>query len=66
MLQIPKCVERECKHFMGIIQPDGTEATEAPYCKAFPKGIPVKIAYGNNLHTNSFPGDKGIQYEKRK
>lgn len=50
MLEAPVCFERKCKHYLGIIQPDGTEKSEVTYCKAFPEGIPDEIAYGKNLH----------------
>lgn len=33
-------------------------------CRAFPKGIPVKILAGKFDHTRSFKGDKGIQFER--
>lgn len=63
MIMEPKCWERGCKHFLGVKQPDGTEMTEFVYCEAFPEGIPNEIAYGNNLHTEPFPGDNGIRFE---
>ena len=64
MLQEPKCFTRKCKHYLGVIQPDGTEMTETNYCKAFPESIPNEIAYGDNDHTKPFPGDNGIQFEE--
>lgn len=64
MLQEPKCWTRKCKHYLGVIQPDGTEMTETNYCKAFPESIPNEIAYGDNDHTKPFPGDNGIQFEE--
>jgi len=66
MLQEPKCFTRKCKHYLGVIQPDGTEMTETNYCKAFPESIPNEIAYGDNDHTKPFPGDNGIQFEEEK
>ena len=67
MLAEPKCWTRKCKHYIGVIQPDGTELTEINSCKAFPKGIPVKIAYGNNLHSKPLKDqDNEIVYEKEK
>ena len=66
MLQEPKCFTRRCKHYLGVIQPDGTEMTETNYCKAFPESIPNEIAYGDNDHTKPFPGDNGIQFEEEK
>ena len=64
MLMEPKCWTRNCKHFIGVSQPDGTEMTERHVCKAFPDMIPSEIAYGDNSHTEPYPGDNGIQYEK--
>lgn len=65
MLAEPKCWTRQCKHYLGVIQPDGTELTETNSCKAFPKGIPSEIAYGNNLHDKPLK-DQGnsIVYER--
>lgn len=37
---------------------------EPPWCRAFPGGIPDEIAHGNNPHTEPYPGDHGIQFEK--
>lgn len=64
MLAEPTCVKRNCKHFEGVVQSDGTEKTEQVVCKAFPKGIPGEIAYGDVLHTSPYKGDHGTQYEK--
>ncbi len=67
MILEPKCKIRDCIHFIGIVQPDGTEATEKVVCKAFPKGIPMPIAYGNNLHLKKYNGQNNlIVFEKRK
>ena len=65
MLAEPTCWTRKCKHYIGVIQPDGTEMTETNSCKAFPKGIPSEIAYGNNRHTKPL-SDQGndIIFEK--
>jgi len=65
MMTEPNCSKRGCIHFRGVSQPDGTEQTETVICSAFPKGIPVVIAYGDNLHLTPFPGDGGIQFQKR-
>jgi hypothetical protein len=64
MLLEPNCSKRNCKHFKGVTQPDGTEMTERVVCEAFPDGIPGEIAYGDNPHTSPFPGDQGIQFEE--
>ena len=63
MIAEPQCSKRWCKHFLGVRQPDDEEVGEFVYCLAFPNGIPEKIAYGDNKHTESVKGDNGIQYE---
>lgn len=50
MIQEPNCFTRNCTHFRGVIQPDGTELTERPCCAAYPNGIPDDIAYGKDKH----------------
>ena len=55
MLAEPNCFKRHCKHYLGVIQPDGTEMTERPACAAFPEGIPAVIAYGKNRHLKPLP-----------
>jgi hypothetical protein len=64
MMDLPRCRERGCAHFVGVVQKDGTEGTEIVACAAFPNGIPDDIAYGDNLHLVPVAGDHGIQYEK--
>jgi|EPASupsiteSAE347_1022098.scaffolds.fasta_scaffold01029_5 hypothetical protein len=32
------------------------------YCKAFPKGMPNEIFWGENLHKAPYPGDNGITF----
>lgn len=58
MLKEPNCFKRKCKNYLGIIQLDGKEITERNYCQAFPNGIPYKIAYGDNLHLEIWPGQE--------
>jgi len=50
MIDTPKCFKRKCIHFLGVKQPDNTEASEIVYCVAYPDGIPADIAYGDDLH----------------
>ena len=64
MILEPKCKMRGCIHFIGVSQPNGTETTERVVCKAFPRGIPNQIAYGNNLHLKKYKGqDNSIIFE---
>jgi len=51
MIAPPNCFKRECKHYLGVSQPDGTELTEVVVCEAYPNGIPNDIAYGDDKHT---------------
>jgi len=50
MIAPPKCYDRNCKHYLGVDQPDGTEMTERVICEAYPEGIPGEIAYGTYPH----------------
>jgi len=43
-----------CKHFRG-----------QGICGAFPEGIPAEIYSGDNKHREPYPGDRGIQYERK-
>lgn len=45
-----------CKHF--------TPAVGNWHCRAFPKGIPEKILSGGHDHTNAYPRDHGVRYER--
>ena len=66
MIIAPKCYERGCKHYIGIKQPDGTELSERPVCKAYPNGIPEDISYGDNKHLKVRDDQKNdIVYEKK-
>lgn len=65
MITEPQCSKRKCKHFQGIIQPDGTEMSERPACEAYPNGIPDMIAFGEDLHlTIRSDQDNEITYER--
>lgn len=67
MLAEPRCWTRRCVHYLGVIQPDGTELTEDYSCKAFPKGIPIEIAHGDNNHERPLRGQSNnIVYKRRR
>lgn len=34
-------------------------------CQAFPAGIPADLWSGKNWHQEPYPGDGGIQYERK-
>lgn len=34
-------------------------------CAAFPNGIPAEIWHGENDHSEPYPGDGGIRFERR-
>jgi len=60
----PNCSIRNCRHFIGVEQPDGTEESEIVVCAAFPQGIPDDIAYGKNKHMTRYKGQSNdIVYE---
>lgn len=62
----PVCFK--CKHFRPEEAFFDKEALEEySYCAAFPdgKGIPFEILVGGNSHEDPFPGDHGIQFEKK-
>jgi len=64
MLATPECYKRRCKHYIGVVKPDGTERTEHNVCAAFPEGIPKEISYGNNMHSKPLPKQgNNIVYE---
>lgn len=66
MLAEPQCWIRKCKHFIGVIQPDGTEMIEINACNAYSEGIPNDIAYGKDKHFKPRLDQKNeIIYEKK-
>lgn len=63
----PQCFLRKCKHFWKgkpTFKQDEAAECDIVWCSAFPGGIPDEIAWEDNLHTEPYPGDHGIQYEK--
>jgi hypothetical protein len=64
MIAAPNCYKRKCKHYIGVKNfSSKVEGDERNICEAFKDGIPHEIAYGSNLHTESFKGDNGILFE---
>ena len=57
MVRIIYCYE--CKNFYGKIK-----GMDKVSCKAFPDGIPLEIIEGKS-HKKPYPGDNGIQFEKK-
>ncbi len=54
----PNCSKRGCAHLLGVLQPNGGEGYEVPYCLAFPDGIPDNIAYGRHRHLKPVDGQE--------
>uniref|UniRef100_A0A6M3LGD2 Uncharacterized protein n=1 Tax=viral metagenome TaxID=1070528 RepID=A0A6M3LGD2_9ZZZZ len=66
MLMEPKCFNRQCSNFLGVIEVVN-ERDQKVICKAFLGGIPLSIAYGDDLHLKPIIGqDNNIVYEKEK
>jgi len=68
MFSEPNCSKRRCIHFQGVKQfGNEGEIDQLLVCKAFPKGIPEDISYGDNKHTKPIKNQKNkIVYEKAK
>jgi hypothetical protein len=67
MIAESNCEKRQCKYYVGIIQPKGTEEVEKHFCGAFLDGIPDDIAYGDNPHRVVVAGqDKPYIFQKDK
>ena len=62
----PNCFARQCKHFLGFVNPEGDEEDgEIVNCSAFPEGIPDEIAFGSDTHAEKHPDqDNDIVYER--
>jgi hypothetical protein len=76
MLATTRCQERECRHWKGVKQlEDYVEPAEGPwssldgivpYCAAYPRGIPSRIAWGKDKHLTVAKDQVGVDvYEKR-
>ena len=50
MLAEPRCRERACVHFRGVLQGADGELSERVVCAAYPNRIPDDVAYGTELH----------------
>ena len=67
----PECSKRECEiwietgNFISHTEDPNDEGT-IPVCKAFPKGIPKDVVWGDNPHIKPIRGDNGIQYKQYK
>lgn len=67
MIEQSQCEKRRCMNYVGVRRKnEQEEATERHVCLAFRNGdgIPLDIAFGDNLHLRSIPGDSGITYEE--
>lgn len=73
-----KCIERRCKHFIGVGEdepielPEGEEGiyfldSQAWICKAFPKypGIPPAIVQGFDLHERQWKTTDGYREDQK-
>ena len=64
----PTCLERNCKHFGGIIPISDDGLSFMFFCDAFPPergGIPDKIVHGEDDHSTPIAGQVGnIVFER--
>ena len=66
MIAEPKCYTRQCVHYLGVNQSDGTELTEVNICAAYLEGIPFDIAYEGSKHLTVRPDqDNDIVFEAK-
>jgi len=67
MIDEPNCSKRNCRHLIGVDQPNGDESIEVPVCEAYPDGIPDDVAWGKDLHLVVRPDqDNDVVYEEEK
>lgn len=68
VLPEPRCFQRGCVHYRGVVWLGKEERSEANFCNAFSAdvgGIPEDITYGDNLHLEPIEGqDNAIVFEK--
>ena len=73
-----KCIERRCKHFIGVGEDDPIDLPEGEsgivfldlhcwICKAFPKypGIPPVITQGFDLHAKRWKSTDGFRKDQK-
>lgn len=58
MMKFPQCTS--CKH----LDRDTIRSIKSTSCKAFPNGIPMEVWDYKHDHTQPYPGDNGILFEK--
>ena len=58
MMKFPQCTS--CKH----LDRDTIKSVKPTSCKAFPNGIPQEVWDYKHDHTQPYPGDNGILFEK--
>ena len=65
-IEEPRCYSRRCIHFEGAkIAGNSTSGKAIVICPAYPKGIPERIAYGDELHLEVQDDQKGtLTYEE--
>ena len=60
MIEQPRCWSRRCRHFGGVEEVGGEgEQFQVVVCPAFPRGIPERIAYGEDDHLTYVIGQEG-------
>jgi hypothetical protein len=73
MVNIPRCLERQCRHLAGVKDAPGANAdiigaNQVWHCPAFPDGIPEDITDQDNLHMEPDPrqedGTEAVVYER--
>jgi hypothetical protein len=61
MIVIPSQSQcKNCMHYLGVSQPDGTEMSEKVICRAFPGGVPSMVLVNKVDHRKPIEGDNGL------